>query len=315
MSRNVLLFPGQGAQTVGMQKDVYENFPAAREVFHAASEAISEDIAAVCFEGPAEQLERTDVCQPAILTASIAVLRAIESEAGCRMPVSGAAGLSLGEYTALVAGGAVEFTDAVHLVHARGVYMHEACEETHGTMYSIIGLQDEQVEDICSKVQAEGGKVWPANYNAPGQVVISGEVEAAARAANRCKEAGAKRTVQLKVAGAFHTPLMQPAAGKLVRKLAETAFHKPAFPVVSNTTAEPIVGPENIRDLLARQLTFPVRWSASMQWFIAGGPAQYYEVGPGRVLTGLLKRIDAAQPCMAIVTASDVETVARTLRG
>jgi len=309
----VLLFPGQGAQSVGMQKDVCESYPAAREVFEAASEAADMDLKKLCFEGPQEELTRTDVSQPVIVTASVAVLRAVEAALGRRIEAAAAAGLSLGEYAALVAAGAIELTDAVRLVRARGAYMQAACEETDGTMFSIIGLDDEQVEDACRQVQEEGGKVWPANYNSPGQLVLSGERTAATRAAELCTEAGARRAIELKVAGAFHTPLMESAAESLARELAHAAFKEPAFPVLANTTALPGGGPDQVRDLLARQVTSPVRWTQSMQWCASQGLGPFYELGPGHVLTGLLKRIDAGQTCTPVGTAEQVQTAADTM--
>jgi len=315
MSGHVLLFPGQGAQSVGMHKDVFERFEAARKVFQAASEAIGVDLRKVCFEGPEQDLSRTDLCQPAIFTASTAVLRAVEAVLGHPIEAVAAAGLSLGEYTALVAAGALEFADAARLLHARGRYMQQACDEIQGTMYSIIGLADAQVEDACRKVQAESGQVWPANYNSPGQVVISGERNAAARAAKLCTEAGAKRAIELKVAGAFHTPLMQSAAVRLAAELERTNLQRAVFSVVANTTALPVTDPGEICKLLVRQITSPVRWTQSIQWCVAQGAGPYWELGPGRVLTGLLKRIDPAQACTAVGTAPEVEAAAQTLRG
>lgn len=305
MSTDVLLFAGQGAQDVGMGVDVVDEYPAAAEAFKTAGDAIDIDLLAICRNGPAERLERTDICQPAILTVSIAILRALESDAGAQSPLA-AAGLSLGEYSALVAAGALGFTDAVRLTHARGTYMQEACDANPGTMYSIIGLDDEQVEEACAEVRADGGGIWPANYNSPGQLVISGEDDAAARAADLCNEMGARRSIQLDVAGAFHTPLMQPAAEKLGPELEATEFTQPRHPVVSNVSAEPVDEPARIRELLMQQVTSPVRWCKSMQWCAENGAKEFLELGPGRVLRGLLRRIDRDLDC---TTINDVESL------
>jgi len=313
VSGNVLMFPGQGAQKVGMCRDVFEAYGAARGVFAAACEAIDVDVCKVCFEGPAQYLARTDMCQPAMLTAGIAVLRAIEQELGRPVQASAAAGLSLGEYGALVAAGALDFGDAVRLIYARGRYMQETCDASAGAMYSVIALADAQVEEACRKVRDEGGRVWPANYNSPGQVAISGEEDSALRAAQACSEMGARKTVRLKVAGAFHTPLMQPAADRLAEELARTQFRAPAFPVVANATGLPVGEPAQMRDSLARQVTSPVRWVQSMLWCRDYGGRRFVEVGPGRVLQGLLKRIDAELGRVSVGTAQDVADVAASL--
>ncbi|MFP4028213.1 MAG: ACP S-malonyltransferase [Candidatus Brocadiia bacterium] len=306
MAVEVLLFPGQGAQKVGMGADICETYDSACRVFEKASASIDVDLESVCFEGPREELNRTDLCQPAILTASIAVHEAIEEELGRELAPSIVAGLSLGEYSAYVVAKAIELEDAVRLVFARGTYMQEACDQNPGTMYSIIGLDDEVIEDACSQVRERGGQVWPANYNSPGQLVISGGKEAAAEAAQICEDNGARRAIELKVAGAFHTPLMQTAAEKLGAELQATDFKEPICPVVANTSAEPCENPDDIRDLLKQQVTHPVRWSQSMQWCLSRDHNEYAELGPGRVLRGLLKRIDKRADCVSI---GDVEGV------
>ena len=291
-----------------MGHDVAAEYPAAGEAFAVASGAIGLDLYRVCFEGPEEDLARTDICQPAILTTSVALLRAIEQAAGHPPQADAAAGLSLGEYTALVAAGALEFADAVRLVHHRGTYMQEACEARAGTMFSIIGMQDVHVEEACQLVrEEEGGEVWPANYNSPGQVVISGETAAAESAADHCTRMGARRVIRLKVAGAFHSPLMQPAAQRLAKELQRTAFRAPAMPVVANTTGEPVTSPDEIRHQLTLQLTSATRWAQSMKWCIAHGYEEFMEIGPGRVLRGLLKKIDPGRVCAAIGTLDEVQ--------
>ncbi len=310
MNDTVLLFPGQGAQKVGMGRDVVEEYSAAAKAFDTASEASGLDLRHVCFQGPAEELERTDLCQPAILTVSIALMWAIEQDAGERVKAPAAAGLSLGEYSALVAARAIQFADAVRLVCRRARFMQEACEANPGAMYSIIGLEDGKVEEACDQVRHAGGQVWPANYNNPGQLVISGEKEAAARAAGQCKEMGARKAIELKVAGAFHCPLMQAAADRLAAELAQVEFREPAFPVVANATAGPATTLPATRELLARQMTSPVRWSQSMDWCVRQGHRQYVEVGPGRALKGMLKRIDRDSRCESVAGAAEVKAVA-----
>ena len=310
----VLLFPGQGAQKVGMGRDLIERYEPARQAFRDASEATGVDLQKACLEGPEAELARTDLCQPAIVTVSIATLRALEAEMGGPLTAAAAAGLSLGEYTALVAAQAIAFQDAVRLVYARGRFMQAACDASPGTMYSIIGLDDAKVEDACARAREGGGRVWPANYNCPGQVVISGEKEAAARAGTLCAEMGARRALPLNVAGAFHTPLMQPAADSLARELSKTEFRSPAFPVLSNVTGEPVCDPAQIRELLARQVTSPVRWAQSMRWCAVHGAQRFLEVGPGKVLQGLLKRVDAALNCTCVGNADELTLAASQLR-
>ena len=313
MSDTVLLFPGQGAQKPGMGRDVVQHYFAAAQTFEQAADASGMDLEHVCFDATAEELARTDVCQVAILTVSVAVLRAIEQELNDRLGPPASAGLSLGEYTALVAAEALEFGDAVRLVQRRGELMQAACHEYPGTMYSIIGLTDRQVEDACRRVQELGGKVWPANYNSPGQLVISGEAEAAAEVAKLCSDMGARRALQLDVAGAFHSPLMQPAADALAQELDRTDFRTPSFPVVANIAARPAQGPDDVRGLLARQLTSPVKWAQSMAYLIARGHKDFIEVGPGRVLQGLMKRIDADCRCTTVCSPDAIAEVCAAL--
>lgn len=315
MSGKGLLFPGQGAQTVGMGRDLAETHPAAREVFDEANRTLGMELDKLCFEGPPEQLSRSDVAQPAIVTVSVAALRAMAEVSGRRPEAKAAAGLSLGEYSALVAAGALEFGQAVQLVRHRGIYMQEACSANPGAMYSIIGLEDSQVEQACQAARKKtGGGVWPANYNCPGQVVVSGEEAAAQAAADLCAELGARRAVRLNVAGAFHTELMRPAADRLAIELAEVPLRRPDYPVVANVTGQPTEDPEEIRRLLVRQITGAVRWVDCMRWFIGQGVDEYYEIGPGRVLQGLLKRTDPSRTCFTVGSAQDVEAYAERER-
>ncbi len=306
-----LLFPGQGAQQVGMGRDLVEAFPAAGEVLASADDVLGIDLSRLCFEGPQAALSRSDIAQPAILAVSIAALRALQTQAGGLPAVKASAGLSLGEYTALVAAGALSFRQAVDLVRHRGLYMQEACEANPGAMYSVLGLEDALVEEACQRAGRQTrGRVWPANYNCPGQVVISGEEEPARVAADLCGEAGARRAVRLDVAGAFHTPLMQPAADRLAQRLDDVQVTKPNHPVVANVTGLPVTEPDEIRRLLVRQITEPVRWTDCVRWLIGQNVNEYYEIGPGRVLHGLLKRIDRERTCWTVNTSQDVADAA-----
>jgi [acyl-carrier-protein] S-malonyltransferase len=307
MSDLAFIFPGQGAQKVGMGRDLVEAYPAAREVFAAANTTLGIELDKLCFEGPMEKLSRSDITQPAILTVSVAAMRCMDAAADGRPPLAACAGHSLGEYTALVGSGMVEFHDAVRLVRARGRFMQEACDAAPGTMYAIIGLDDEQVEQACEQARDEtGAGVWPANYNSPGQVVISGEQTPADRAAELCDEMGARRALPLKVAGAFHTPLMQPAADKLEAELQKVRMHEPSCPVVANVTGEPVTDPAEMRELLLKQVTHPVRWTSVIQRCRRDGVDRFVEIGPGRVLAGLLRRIDREADCTGVGGAEDV---------
>ena len=275
-----------------MGRDFHDRSPEARETFKRANEVLGLDLAGICFEGPKEELDRTSVSQPAILTTSVAMLRALaagnhEMIRSCEA----AAGLSLGEYTAHVMAESIDFEAAVALVRKRGEFMEEACDANPGGMVSILGLSAEDVEAICREAQS-AGIVIPANYNSPGQVVISGEQQALDRAAELATARGAKRVVPLAVSGAFHSPLMAPAAEKLKPELEAAEIRPPRFPVVANVTARAVREPEAVRTTLADQVSSPVRWQMGMEALIADGFDAFYEVGPGKVLTGLMKRID-----------------------
>ena len=308
MSLKGFLFPGQGVQSVGMGRDLVASSAAAREAFEAAERESGLALSRLCLEGPLEELSRSDVGQVAIVTVSIAALCAMEEAAGRPLRPRAAAGLSLGEYSALVAAGALNLCAAVRLVQRRGAYMQEACDANPGAMYSVIGLEDARVEQACEAARSQaGGGVWPANYNCPGQVVISGEEGPTRTAADLCTQAGARRAVRLNVAGAFHTPLMQPAADRLANDLAALEIRKPHYPVIANVTGQPVDEPEEIRRLLARQVTSPVRWLDSMKWLLAQGVRECYEIGPGRVLQGLLKRTDPSCACATVSDAADVQ--------
>lgn len=304
-----LLFPGQGSQEVGMGRDAYEGSAAAREVFDAADRALGFPLSRLCFEGPEEELRRTEIQQPAILASSVALLRALEE----RRPVRPAyvAGHSLGEYTALVAAGALALEDAVGLVHARGRFMQEAVPEGRGAMAAVLGLDPEAVARVCEETAREtGAVVGPANYNGPQQTVIAGEAEAVARAGERAREAGARRIVPLPVSAPFHCPLMEPAAEKLAGELARVPFARPSVPVVGNVEAEPCDDPARYPELLRRQVTAPVRFTDSVRRLAALGVTKVLEVGPGRVLVGLVARIDRGLERASVGSMEEVTSAA-----
>jgi [acyl-carrier-protein] S-malonyltransferase len=292
-----LLFPGQGSQRVGMGRDVFEASAAARAVFAAADSALSMPLSRLCFEGPEEELVATEVQQPAILATSIALLRALEERVG---PTAGSplragllAGHSLGEYTALVAASALALEDALRLVRARGAYMQEAVPAGAGAMAALLGAAPETVEASCARARDETGEVVePANYNAPEQTVISGTQAAVRAACVLAKNAGARRAVPLPVSAPFHCALMAPAAEKLAPELARIRFADPLAPVVANATAEPNELGARVPELLRRQVTEPVRFTAMVRRMRALGVTRVLEIGPGRVLCGLVARIE-----------------------
>ncbi len=288
-----LVFPGQGAQEVGMGRDVADASPAAREVFEQADLALGLPLSRLCFEGPEDQLLRTEIQQPAILTTSVALLRALEERAAVE-PVL-LAGHSLGEYTALVAAGALAFDSAVRLVHARGRFMQEAVPQGRGAMAAILGATPEDVELACEAARAQTGRVVnAANYNAPSQTVIAGDAPAVEIACSRALQNGAKRSVPLPVSAPFHCPLMEPAAEKLAAELAGVRFEEARVPIVTNVLAEPERSAARFPELLARQVTAPVRFTEMVRSLGPAGVTRVLEIGPGRVLSGLIGRIDRA---------------------
>ena len=302
---NVLLFPGQGAQKVGMGKDLADAFPAARETFAAIDEALGTALSRSMWEGPEEVLQQTHRTQPAILAHSAAVLAVVQERLGA---VAGAAGHSLGEYSAYVAAGALTAVEAARLVRRRGELMHDAGTKRPGAMAAVLGLPTEEVERACRAASTAEEVVVAANLNAPDQTVISGDPAGVDRAGQACKAAGAKRVLPLKVGGAFHSPLMTPAAVGLAAALESAAFGEPRFPVVANASASAVRTAGEARRLLADQLTAPVRWVECVRALAALAPgARFVEMGPGTVLTGLLKRILPEAACLSLSTASDVE--------
>lgn len=300
-----LLFPGQGAQHVGMGQDLAAAYPAAREIFERADEALATSLSGVMWNGPEEELTATHNAQPAILTHSVAVHALVADELG---DVGLAAGHSLGEFSAYVAAGTLGFEDAVRAVRRRGELMFQSGEARPGTMAAILGLEDAVVERVCRKAAEAGGDCVPANFNAPGQIVISGDEPAVARAMEMAKEAGAKRALPLNVSGAFHSPLMEVAESGLREHLAGVEFASPAFPVVSNVSAEPVTEPAEAHRLLIEQLTSPVRWTASMRTMLDQGGDGFVELGPGRVLAGLMRRIERSADVESVGTAEQVNS-------
>ncbi len=302
MSKIALLFPGQGAQTVGMGKSLCDRLPAARDLFNRAADILGYDLAQLCFEGPEEKLNSTVHSQPALFVTSLAALELLREEAPDVLgAVHAVAGLSLGEYTALVFAGAMDFDSGLRLVQQRGQAMQDAADAVPSGMIGVLGLERDQVEQLCDRA-AEGETLRIANLLCPGNIVVSGEKGACERIAKLAEEVGAMRTIPLAVAGAFHTPLMQAAVERLSAALAEVKMVPPRVPVISNVDAQPHTDPEEIRELLVQQVVKPVLWEDSMRRFIGEGVAgdpidQFYEVGPGRVLRGLLKRIHRKVPC------------------
>lgn len=309
--KTALLFPGQGAQFVSMGKDLADAHSVAAEVFNKADNALDFGLSEIMFNGSEDALTATDVSQPAILAHSWAVFEVLKTTANGKALIesgSVAAGLSLGEYSALAAVGAMTWEDALKLVRARGRYMQEACDLKPSTMASIVGLDGEALEAAIAPAR-ELGVVVLANFNAPGNIAISGETVAVEKAMELAKEAGAKLTVPLTVAGAFHSPLMESARERLAAKIEATEFATPSLPVIANVDAQPCTDPVKLKQNLVQQLTAPVRWSASMQSLVDDGYERYAEFGPGKVLAGLLKRVARKAQKASIGTAEDVSSL------
>ena len=278
-----LVFPGQGSQFVGMGKELYESRKDIKDLMESANDILGFDILSIMFNGTEEDLKKTKVTQPAIFIHSLAAVKAVDT-IGAGM----VAGHSLGEFSALVANGALSFKDGLELVYQRALAMQEACDENPSSMAAVLGLEDEKVEEICAQIE---GIVVPANYNCPGQLVISGETAAVEKACEALKAAGAKRALLLPVNGAFHSPLMKPAQDKLAKAIENTKFNKPIIPIYQNITTTAVEDPEEIKKNLIAQLTGPVKWTQTVRNMIADGAESFVEVGPGKTLQGLIKKI------------------------
>lgn len=304
-----LLFPGQGSQHIGMGQALCASVPEARAVFEEANEALGFDLTRLCFDGPEVELRRTAITQPAILTHSVAMQR-LAAKRG--LPVAMAAGHSLGEYSALVAAGAIEFADALKLVHLRGAFMQEATPEGEGAMAALLGIKREAAEELCRQVAAEHGVVEPANYNSDEQIVIAGAAAAVQQAVDLAKKRGAKRAIMLPVSAPFHCALMRPAQERLAPELDAVSMRDPAWPIIANVSAQPVTTAEAARQALKDQVAAPVRWEASMRRLLSDGVTACLELGPGKVLTGLLRRIDRSTLAHA---ADDLASLDQALAG
>jgi [acyl-carrier-protein] S-malonyltransferase len=300
VTKLAFLFPGQGAQTVGMGRRWADSMPAARALFDRANSVLGYDLAKVCFEGPAETLDSTIHSQPALFVTSLAALESLRASSPELVDrCQAVAGLSLGEYTALVFAGVMDFESGLKVVQERGSAMQAASDATPSGMVSILGLDLPQVEALCQRA-AQGDLLRVANLLSPGNIAVSGTKAACERVAAMAADAGAMKAIPLAVAGAFHTPIMQPAVERLAAALAGVPLQRPRIPAVSNVDGAPHDDPEEIRDLLIRQVVSPVRWEDSMRWLLANGCDRFYEVGPGRVLRGLMKRIGRKVECMGV---------------
>lgn len=312
MGKVAFVFPGQGSQFVGMGQALSEQSEAARHIFEQADEALGFSLSGLCFAGPEEELKLTANTQPAILTASIAVMAALNEKLPDYKPAF-VAGHSLGEYSALVAAGALSFADAVKTVRARGQFMEEAVPAGQGAMAAVLNMDRSALHAVCEEVTASGHPVQLANMNCPGQIVISGSAEGVKLAGEKAKEAGAKRVLPLNVSGPFHSSLMQPAADKLQAVLAGVTVQEANVPVVANVTARPVFEATIIVDQLVQQVSAPVLWEDSVQWMVEAGVTTFVEIGPGKVLAGLIKKIAPADT--TIISVQDMDSLTELLNG
>ncbi|GGG12661.1 ACP S-malonyltransferase [Paenibacillus abyssi] len=304
MGKIAFVFPGQGAQAVGMGKDVYDSIAASRSVIDRADEALGFKLSDIIFDGPDELLKQTANTQPALLAVSVALLEAFRERG---MTPDYVAGHSLGEYSALVAAGVLSFEDAVRTVRARGEFMEQAVPGGQGAMAAVLGAEREALAQLCSAVSAEAGAVELANVNCPGQIVVSGSASGVAAVVERGKEAGAKRVIPLEVSGPFHSSLMQPAAGRLQAVLESLTLQDAGIPVIANVTALPVQDAESIRKLLVDQVVSPVLWEDSVRYMIEQGVDTFVEIGSGTVLAGLIKKIDKSVTILSINSLTALE--------
>jgi len=302
VSKTAFIFPGQGAQTIGMGKVLYENSAPAREIFDSANEILGYDLKDICFNGPTEKINSTNHSQPGLFVCSMAALAEMKASRPELIDAADmAAGLSLGEYTAIVFAESISFENGLRLVQKRGDAMQAAADLTPSSMVSVLGMDLDQVEKVCDQARQDDEVLQVANILCPGNIVVSGHQSACDRVDAIATKAGAMRAIELSVAGAFHTPLMEPALGPLKTALAEVEISAPRIPVISNVDAKPHSDPEEIRDVLTRQVYSPVLWKNSMEHMLAEGTEKFFEVGPGTVLRGLLKRINRKVPCESIM--------------
>ena len=308
MKKTALLFAGQGAQVAGMGKDLAEKFPAAKQWFDRANAALGYDLASICFNGPEAELTKTENAQPGIFLVSWVAFELLKAHVS-NLKFEATAGLSLGEFTALTAAGAMSFEDGLRVVRQRGKFMQEACDATRGGMAAIIGLDEAPTREVCSQAG-----VTLANLNCPGQIVISGEAEKITGAIELAKAKGAKRAIPLPVAGAYHSPLMASAQPKLQGELAKIKISTPAFPVISNVTAQPHTSPADISARLVDQVCSSVLWENSMRYLLSQGFTRFIELGPGTALSGFMKRIDKTAEMLNVADAASLETTVKALQ-
>ena len=304
MGKVAFVFPGQGAQAVGMGQDIYDAMPQLREIFDTANEVLDFDLTSLIFKGPDSELKKTFNTQPALLTTSVAYLRALQ---GKGIQADYVAGHSLGEYTALVAAGVISLKDAIAVVRARGQFMEQAVPDGHGAMAAVLGADREALAQLCLSVSGSGDMVELANMNCPGQIVISGSRSGVAAVSERVKEAGGKRAIALEVSGPFHSSMMKEAADQLEFKLNTVTFHEALIPIVANVTAQKVTESSAIRQLLVEQVYSPVLWEDSIHYLISQGVDTFIEIGPGSVLTGLIKKIDKTVKLININSLESLE--------